>query len=112
MLEQDERESEGVEVRPEGRTSEVGVGEALTGPRLFSVLGTGITAREVAIPTGRQTDDEAEEGAIEVEDAPVPSPPILTGRRKGGPFRRAVEAAPRPEAQDPQHAVTARITTS
>src|SRR3989442_12867055 len=98
MLEQDERESGGVEVRPDEEPSGTGLGEAKTGPRLFSELGTGITAREVAIPTGSQTDDEAEEGAIEAEDAPVPSPPILTGRRKGGPFRRVVEAAPRPEA--------------
>ena len=91
MLEQDERESEGVEVRPEEKTSETGVGEVATGPRLFSELGTGITTREVVIPTGSRTDGEAEEGALEAEDAPVPSPPILTGRRKGGPFRRVVK---------------------
>src|SRR5947209_9234065 len=92
MLEQDERESEGVEVRPEEKTSETGGGEVSTGPRLFSELGTGITTREVVIPTGSRTDGEAEEGALETEDAPVPSPPILTGRRKGGPFRRVVKA--------------------
>src|SRR5438034_10568049 len=92
MLEQDERESEGVEVRPEEKTSESGVEEATTGPRLFSELGMGITTREVVIPAGSVTDDEAEEGAVEAEDGRAPSPPILTGRRKGGPFRRVVEA--------------------
>src|SRR5438094_10029514 len=88
MLEQDERESEGVEVRPGEKTSETGVGEASTGPRLFSELGTGITTREVVIPTV----GEAE--VSEAEDGRAPSPPILTGRRKGGPFRRVVEAEP------------------
>ena len=91
-MEQDERESEGVEVRPEEKTSESGVEEATTGPRLFSELGMGITTREVVIPAGSVTDDEAEEGAVEAEDGRAPSPPILTGRRKGGPFRRVVEA--------------------
>ena len=52
MLEQDERESEGVEVRAEEKTSETGGGEASTGPKLFSELGTGITTREVVIPGG------------------------------------------------------------
>src|SRR5438876_4193109 len=96
MLERNDRESEGVEVRPEEKASETGVGEVATGPRLFSELGTGITTREVVIPTGSPTDGEADEGALETEDAPVPSPPILTGRRKGGPYRRVVEAEPRP----------------
>jgi len=91
MLEQDERESEGVEVRPEEKTSESGVGEVSTGPRLFSELGTGIT-----------TGDGAEEGAIESEEVTVPAPPILTGRRKGGPFRRVVKA----EAQADEEGVT------
>jgi transposase InsO family protein len=96
MLEQDERESEGVEVRPGEKTSETGVEEASTGPRLFSELGTGITTREVVMPAGSVTDDEAEEGAVKAEDGRAPSPPILTGRRKGGPFRRVVEAEPEP----------------
>src|SRR5437773_2763904 len=96
MSDQDERESEGVEVHPEGKMSETGVGEASTGPRLFSELGTGITTREVVIPAGSAEDDEAKEGAAEseAEERVAPSAPILTGRRKGGPFRRVVEAEP------------------
>ncbi len=96
MLEQDDRESEGVEVRAEERRPESGVGEASTGPRLFSELGTGITTREVVIPTAEAASDEGEEGALasEAEEGVVPSPPVLTGRRKGGPFRRVVEAEP------------------
>jgi hypothetical protein len=50
MLDQDDRESEGVEVRPEEKPSESGIGEATTGPRLFGELGMGITTREVVIP--------------------------------------------------------------
>src|SRR5713101_3039240 len=95
MLEQDERESEGVEVRPEEKGSETGVGEVPTGPRLFSELGTGITTREVMIPTAV---DEAEEGGVvpETNEEAGPPPPVLTGRRKGGPYRRVVEAEPQP----------------
>src|SRR6058998_1534781 len=95
MLEQDERESEGVEVRPEEKASEPGGGEATTGPRLFSELGTGMTTREVVVPTG----DGAEEVAIESEEVTELAPPILTGRRKGGPFRRAVEVQPQPAVE-------------
>jgi len=92
MWEQDDRESEEVGVRPEEKTAETGAGEVSTGPRLFSELGTGITTREVVIPT----DDGTEEGVVEseIETGAAPSPPLLTGRRKGGPFRRMVEAAP------------------
>lgn len=92
MWEQDDRESKGVEVRPEETTSEAGGGEARTGPRLFSELGTGITTREVVIPAI----DESEEDAMgpEPEGGVEPSPPVLTGRRKGGPFRRVMEAEP------------------
>ena len=84
-MEQDERESEGVEVRPEEKTPETGVGEAATRPQLFSELGTGITTREVVMPPV----DEA--GPVVAESEAAPAPPILTGRRKGGPFRRVVK---------------------
>ncbi len=87
-MEQDDRESEGIEVRPEEKTSEAGVGEGATGPRLFSELGTGITTREVVIPATAGAEEDAE--VPEAEDGRAPSPPILTGRRKGGPFRRVV----------------------
>src|SRR5207249_4755865 len=77
---------------PKEETPETGVGEASTGPRLFSELGMGITTRDVVIPTVEGT----EAGAVESEAGVNPSPPILTGRRKGGPFRRVVEAEARP----------------
>src|SRR2546426_585622 len=94
MWDQDERESEGVEVRPEAKASESGVGEVATGPKLFSELGTGITTQEVVIPAN---DAAAEAGAESgSEEGDEPSPPILTGRRKGGPFRRVVEVQPQP----------------
>ncbi len=90
MLEQDDRESEEIEVRPEEKVSEIGVGESPEGPKLFSELGTGITTREVVIPTVDGTEEDAAESGAEAGRAPLP--PILTGRRKGGPFRRVVEA--------------------
>src|SRR2546422_415078 len=94
MWDQDERESEGVEVRPEEKTSESGVGDVSSGPKLFSELGSGITRQEVVI---RAEDEAAEDGAESgSEEGDEPAPPLLTGRRKGGPFRRVVEAAPRP----------------
>src|SRR5437899_402476 len=89
MWEQDERESEGVEVRPEEKTSETGVGEVATGPKLFSELGTGITTREVDIPVVEGAGEEAAES--EADEGAAPSPPLLTGRRKGGPYRRVVK---------------------
>src|SRR3989442_7679002 len=87
-MERDGREPEGVEVRPEEKTPETGVGEAATRPRLFSELGTGITTREVVIPAV----EEAEGSPAAAESEGVPLPPILTGRRKGGPYRRVVKA--------------------
>ena len=60
MLEQDERESEGVEGRPREKTSETGVEEVSTGPRLFSELGTGITTREVVIPPIGEAEEDGE----------------------------------------------------
>ena len=50
MWDRDDRESEEVEVHPEGKPSEPGGDEPRTGPRLFSELGTGITTREAVIP--------------------------------------------------------------
>src|SRR2546428_1286927 len=94
MWDQDERESEGVEVRPEEKTSESGVGDVSSGPKLFSELGSGITRQEVVI---RAEDEAAEDGAESgPEEGDEPAPPLLTGRRKAEPFRRVVEAAPRP----------------
>jgi len=40
MLDQDDRESEEVEVRAEEKVSESGVDDGPTSPRLFSELGT------------------------------------------------------------------------
>src|SRR3989304_3131105 len=90
MLERDERESAGGEGRAEGKTPEVGVGEGATGPRLFSELETGVATRELEPPVMAET----EEGGVEAEEGTAPAPPILTGRRKGGPFRRVVAAEP------------------
>ena len=87
MWEQGERESGGVEVRPEEKPLDSGVEEASTGPRLFSELETGITAREVVIPTIGEAEEDAE--VPEADDGRAPSPPILIWRRKGGPFPRA-----------------------
>ena len=81
-MERDGREPEGVEVRPEEKTPETGVGEAATRPQLFSELGTGITTREVVIPSAHEA-DEASEDAVVTEGAGVPMRPILTGRWKG-----------------------------
>src|SRR3989449_1762237 len=92
MWDQDERESEGVEVRPEEKTSESGVGDVSSGPKLFSELGSGITRQEVVI--GGE-DEAAEDGAESgSEEGDEPAPPLLTGRRKGGPFGRVVEPGP------------------
>src|SRR6266478_3980980 len=93
-MERDGRESEGAEVCPEGKTSEPGGGDP-TAPRLFSELGAGITEVEIpaAGPAGEEADAETDEGAVvpETEEEAVPPPPVLTGRRKGGPFRRVLK---------------------
>src|SRR5688572_3694161 len=94
MWDRDDRESEEVEVRPHEKPSEAGSDEARTGPRLFSELGTGIPTREVVIPGIGESEDEGIGTGPEEEREP--SPPVLTGRRKGGPMRRVVEAEPQP----------------
>jgi hypothetical protein len=73
----------------------------VTGPRLFGELGAGITTRKVVIPAESPTDNEADHGAVEskAEEGGVASPPVLTGRRKGGPFRRVVGAEPQTGAE-------------
>ncbi|HMH52283.1 MAG TPA: IS481 family transposase [Candidatus Acidoferrum sp.] len=94
MWDQDERESEDVEVRPEEKPSEPGGDEPRKEPRLFSELGTGITTREVVIPAIGESEDEGI--GTEPEEEGEPSPPVLTGRRKGGSARRVVKAEPQP----------------
>jgi transposase InsO family protein len=101
MFERDDRESAEVEVRREETATETGGAEAPAGPRLFSELGTGITTQEVVIPTASAAEDEAE-GGVEVETAEgetAPPAPVLTGRRKGGPFKRVLEAEPHPQVE-------------
>lgn len=91
-MDQDDRESEEVEVRPEEKAPEAGGDEAHTGPRLFSELGTGITTREVVIPAVAEAEEDTPVSEAEVGEEPAP--PILTGRRKGGPLRRVVGVEP------------------
>jgi len=92
MSERNDRESEGAEVCPEGKTFEPGGGD-LTAPRLFGELETGVTTQEEVVPAGEEADAETDEGAVvpETEEEAVPPPPVLTGRRKGGPFRRVLK---------------------
>src|SRR6266545_1059973 len=94
MLERDDREPEEAEVRPEAERPEGGVVEAPAVGRLFSELGTGITTREVVVPAAEETETGLVE--TEVEEGAEPAPPVLTGRRKGGPKRRVVQAEPQP----------------
>ncbi len=86
-MERDGREPEGVEVRPEGKTSEPGGGDP-TAPRLFSELGTGITEVEIpaAGPAGDEADAETDEGAggsvlrgaLERDDGQMPASGVVT----------------------------------
>ena len=94
MREQDDRESEEVEVRPDEKPSEPGGDDARPVPRLFSELGTGITTREVVMPAVAEAEEDAP--VSEAEGGDEPAPPILTGRRKGGPLRRVVDVEPQP----------------
>ena len=94
MLDRNDRESDELDVRPEEPTSETGVEEDRQAPQLFGELGTGITTREVVMPAIEGPEDEA--AVSEAETDEEPAPPILTGRRKGGPMRRVVEAEPQP----------------
>src|SRR5437867_7089429 len=79
MLEQDGRESGGVEVRAEEKTLETGVEEATTGPRLFSELGTGITTREVVIPTMAAREAWAREMACTTDERTLRGQPCGRG---------------------------------
>src|SRR5262245_25740975 len=93
MLERDEKESAGVEVRPEEEGHESGRGERPRAPQLFSELGTGITERAIEGPAADSNapgDDANEAG----EDGVERRRPLLTGRRKGGPMRRRGEEGP------------------
>jgi transposase InsO family protein len=87
MLERDEKESAGVEVRPEEKAVESGGAERTRGPRLFSELGTGITERELEPPAADvdTASDGDGAGSAEVVER---QRPLLAGRRKGGPMRR------------------------
>jgi transposase InsO family protein len=89
MLERDDRESAKDEVRPEEQAAESAESSARPVPRLFSELGTGITERELEWrpqPPDEEILGEEETGPAVVEQEP--GPPVLTGRRKGGPMRR------------------------
>jgi transposase InsO family protein len=95
MWERDDRESAETEVRPEDQGTAGGSEEAAVRPRLFGELGTGITTREVVVPASSEAEEPAEDEAAEGKTAP----PVLTGRRKGGPFKRALEAEPHPQVE-------------
>src|SRR5262245_40117762 len=96
MFEPDDHESGQVEVCVEGKTEE---GEATgQGPRLFSELGTGITTREVTVPE-TSAESEVEEAAPAEMEAEAPPAAVLTGRRKGGPFKRVLEPASEPQVE-------------
>jgi transposase InsO family protein len=94
MWDRNDGESEEVEVRPEEPTPQIGVEEERHAPRLFGELGTGITTREVVMPAIEEPEDQAPVSEAETEEEPAP--PILTGRRKGGPLRRVVVEEPQP----------------
>jgi len=98
MLERDEKESAEVEVRPEETTDESAGAGGAEGPRLFSELGMGITTREVVV---REVGDEnqAPEGAAPAAEEEAPPAPVLTGRRKGGPYKRVLEATAEPQVE-------------
>jgi transposase InsO family protein len=97
MWEPDDRESAEVEVRPEETAAETGGAELPAGPRLFGELGTGITTREVVVPASSEAEEPAEDEAP-VDDR-APSAPVLTARRRGGPFKRVLEAEPHPQVE-------------
>jgi len=94
MWDRNDEESDEVEVRPEEPTSQTGVEEERHAPRLFGEMGTGITTREVVMPVIEGPEDEVPVSGAETEEEPAP--PILTGRRKGGPLRRVVQEEPQP----------------
>ena len=104
MLERDDRESAKGEVRPEEGGSESAVpsipGEAQPVPRLFSELGHGITERELEWRPEPRDEEEASDGEAGGGAGEIaPKPPVLTGRRKGGPMRRESPASRSVEAQ-------------
>jgi transposase len=94
MSERDERESAKEEVRSEegtsARTPEEAPGGAASMPRLFSEQGTGRSTADAA-PEGSEEDRGGAAGGEERELERAPRPPVLTGRRKGGPMRRRSE---------------------
>src|SRR5262245_25295774 len=102
MFERDDDKDVEVEVRPETAANEES-GEAKTPrPGLFSELGTGITTGEVVVKMPSEEDDEAAPAAEEESaraEAEGPGTKLLTGRRKGGAYKRAVEEEPQPRIE-------------
>lgn len=94
MWDRNDGESDEVEVRPEETTPERLDEKGPRAPQLFGELGTGITTREVVMPAIEGPEDEVPLSEAETEEEPAP--PILTGRRKGGPLRRVVVEEPQP----------------
>jgi len=91
MLERDEKESAGVEVRPEGGETRGEAGEGARTPRLFSELGN--EGAEASASAEGAPDEPA------VVEAEAPAAPVLTGRRKGRTYRRVVEPELQPQVE-------------
>jgi transposase InsO family protein len=102
MLERDDDKRVEVEVRRETPAEEES-GEATRRlPGLFSELGTGITTGEVVVRTASEEDNETTPAGDEPTtraESEGPGTKLLTGRRKGGAYKRAVEEDLRPRVE-------------
>jgi len=98
MLERDERESAEAEVRPEETAGEANAAETPGHGGLFPELGTGITSRELVKVEPSDHSEEVGEATPLIEEEAPPAP-VLTGRRKGGPYRRRLEMEPQPQVE-------------
>ena len=94
MWERDDRESGEVEVRPD--EVEVPVEEPVRRrvPGLFSEMGTGITTQELVVRGGEEEEEVGVEGKTTSGADELETTRRLTGRKKGGAYRRPEEPGP------------------